>query len=80
MNRTAVVACAQDQTTMPATILGVILDDLAMEDSSSHFVSGNEFGWRVHGIESVWQIKDTFPCRVAYGFKKGCGHSQIISN
>ena len=80
MNRAFAIARTFHQATVPANILGIILNDLTMKDDPSHLVGGNEIGWRVHGIERMRQVEDALSGSLANSFQKRGTHNRIFSN
>lgn len=61
MDGAIVVACTMDQATVTTNIVGVVLDNLTVEDDLPHFICRNKLNRRVHGIKRMGKKQNTLP-------------------
>ena len=64
------IAATKDQAAMTTNILRIVLNHLTTEYSLSYLVRSDKVGRRVHGVESMWKIKDPLSRSLTNSFYK----------
>jgi hypothetical protein len=68
---------SKHEATVSTYILGVVLDDLSLQDHCSNFFCSDQIRRRIHSIKGVWQVKNTLSGSVLYCPQDLIGHWYI---